>query len=116
MYLAADGAFGNLACLLLAKGQGLFLVSKLHNNSVLFYPPKVGSKKRKFGQEVDFGKLSEHEIGSEKREGGILTYFQINKVRTLSLTNILKPKNAGVLAKLGVINIHQKTQKIKKTA
>ena len=56
-YLAADGAFGNLACMLTAQSQGLFLVSKLHCNSALYYPPKAGSKKRKFGERVDFGKL-----------------------------------------------------------
>ena len=104
-YLAADGAFGNLACMLTAQSQGLFLVSKLHCNSALYYPPKAGSKKRKFGERVDFGKLGAHEIGSEKEKGCILTYFQIDKVRT---------KNISIW--INVVIIRYECQKTNKTA
>ena len=84
-YLVADGEYGNLSCLLLAQSHNLFLVSKLKCTSVLYYPPKAGTKQRKFGDRVDFAKLEGHKIDSKEEDSCVFTFFQINKVRTTKI-------------------------------
>jgi putative transposase len=81
-YLVGDGAYGNMTGCLIALENGLFLISKLHYNTVLFYPPSEGAKARIYGEKVDFEQLDEHKIDEKEEDDCILTFFQIKKVRT----------------------------------
>ena len=86
LYLVGDGAYGNISGCLIAAENNLFLISKLHYNTALFYPPKPGTRQRKYGDRIDFLKLDEHKIKQEEDEDGILTYFQIKKVQTRTIS------------------------------
>lgn len=81
-YLVADGAYGNLTGCLIAREHNLDLISKLHYNTALYYAPDKDSRKRKYGERVNFLDLEKHKIGEEVEDDCILTYFQIKKVRT----------------------------------
>jgi putative transposase len=81
-YLVGDGAYGNITGCLIAAEHGLDLISKLHWNTALYYAPEKGSKKRKYGERVDFSNLDEHKIGEEVEDDCILTYFQMKGVKT----------------------------------
>jgi putative transposase len=81
-YLVGDGAYGNMTGCLIASENDLFLISKLHYNTVLFYPPSVGSKARIYGEKVDFGQLDGHKIDEKEEDDCVFTFFQIKKVRT----------------------------------
>ena len=75
-----DGAYGNLTYCLIAAEQKLFLISKLTCTTVLFYPPKVGTKQRIYGDRVDFAQLKDHKIDEKEEDDCIFTFFQIKKV------------------------------------
>lgn len=81
-YLVGDGAYGNLTGCLIAREHNLDLISKLHYNTALYYAPHKDSRKRKYGERVNFLDLEQHKIGEEVEDDCILTYFQIKKVRT----------------------------------
>ena len=81
-YLVGDGAYGNITGCLIATEYDLYLISKLHWNTALYYAPEKGSKKRKYGERVNLGNLDAHKIGEEVEEDCILTYFQIKGVKT----------------------------------
>jgi hypothetical protein len=81
-YLVGDGAYGNITGCLMAAEHGLDLISKLHYNTALYYAPEKDSKKRKYGERVDFGNLDTHKIGEEVEDDCILTYFQIKGIKT----------------------------------
>ena len=86
LYLVGDGAYGNISGCLIAAEHDLFLISKLHYNTALFYPPTPGTRQRKYGDRVDFLKLDKHQFKQEEDEDGILTYFQIKKVQTRTIS------------------------------
>lgn len=81
VYLLGDGAYGNMTGCLIAAGCKLDLISKLHYNTSLFYPPNEDTKQRKYGNQVDFMDLDAHKIGEDELEGFTVTYFQIKKAR-----------------------------------
>jgi putative transposase len=84
-YLVGDGAYGNLTACLIASENDLFLISKLHHNTALFYAPKVKKGKQIYGDRVDFGDLDAHKIKEQDEEGCILTFFQLKNVRNRSI-------------------------------
>ena len=69
----------------MAAEQKLFLISKLTCTTVLFYPPKVGTKQRIYGDRVDFAQLKDHKIDEKEEDDCIFTFFQIKKVRTRNI-------------------------------
>jgi putative transposase len=81
-YLVGDGAYGNMTGCLIASENNLSLISKLHYNTVLHYPPSAGSKARIYGEKVDFGQLDRHKFDEKEEDNCIFTFFQIKKVRT----------------------------------
>jgi putative transposase len=95
-YLIGDGAYGNLTGCLIAREQGLHLISKLHYNMALYHLPIKGTKKRKYGQRIDFANLGDTakeplaiEIQKIEDKEGILTCFQIKAVQTEHIEAIL---------------------------
>ena len=91
-YLVGDGAYGNLTSCLIAREQGLHLISKLHYNAALHHKPEKGSKKRKYGQRVDFDHLEGdakhpdvHKIAEKADNEGVLSCFQIKDVRNVHI-------------------------------
>jgi putative transposase len=84
-YLVGDGAYGNLTGCLIAKENNLFLISKLHYNTALFYSPETKKGKRIYGDKVNFDDLEKHKIKEEEEEDYILTYFQLKNVRNRSI-------------------------------
>ena len=95
-YLVGDGAYGNITTCLIAREQGLHLISKLHYNTALFHLPVGGSKKSKYGLRVDFDNLGDMakeplaiEIVRRVDIDGILTCFQIKAVRTKHIDSVL---------------------------
>lgn len=88
-YLVGDGAYGNITGCLIAREQGLDLISKLHHNSALYHLPEADSTKRKYGERVDFLNLegnTQHpdinKIAETTDKEGIMTCFQIKQVRS----------------------------------
>ena len=88
-YLVGDGAYGNITGCLIAGEHNLFLVSKLHYNTVLFYPPVAGSRKRKYGKKVDLDDLTAHKIDEKEEDDCIFTFFQIKKVQTRTIDQLI---------------------------
>jgi putative transposase len=80
-YLVGDGAYGNMTGCLIAAECHLDLISKLHYNTALFFPPQEGTKQRKYGEPVDFTQLESYKIGEDELDGFTVTYFQIKKAR-----------------------------------
>lgn len=72
-YFLGDGKYGNSTVLRLCKKYGLFLVSKLQNNSALFFEYKGEYKgkgrKRIYGDKVDFKNLPSKYLVKEELEG-----------------------------------------------
>ncbi|MDZ7880229.1 MAG: transposase [Saprospiraceae bacterium] len=101
-YLVGDGAYGNLTYCLLAGEQNLFLISKLNCTSVLFYPPKAGTRQRIYGDKVDFTQLQDHQIDEKEEDDCIFTFFQIKKVRT---------RNIGQFINVVIIRCYHKKSK-----
>jgi putative transposase len=88
-YLVGDGAYGNTTGCLIAGEHNLFLISKLHYNTVLFYPPVAGSRKRKYGEKVDLDDLTAHKIDEKEEDDCIFTFFQIKKVQTRTIDQLI---------------------------
>lgn len=88
-YLVGDGAYGNLTYCLIAGEHNLQLISKLTCTTVLFYPPKKGTRQRIYGDRVDFDQLQDHQIDEKEEEDGIFTFFQIKKVRTRGINQLI---------------------------
>ncbi len=88
-YLVGDGAYGNVTGCLIAAEHNLALISKLHYNSALYYPPVKGSGKRKYGERVDFESLDAHKIDEKEEDDCIFTFFQIEKVQTRNIDQLL---------------------------
>jgi putative transposase len=84
-YLVGDGAYGNFTYCLIAAEQNLSLISKLNCTTVLFYPPKAGTRQRIYGDKVDFSQLQDHQIAEKDEEDCTFTFFQIKKVRTRTI-------------------------------
>lgn len=101
-YLVGDGAYGNLTYCLIAAEQKLFLISKLNCTTVLFYPPKAGTKQRIYGDRVDFTQLKDHQIDEKEEDDCIFTFFQIKKVRT---------RNIGQFINVVIIQCYHKKSK-----
>ena len=101
-YLVGDGAYGNLTYCLIAAEQKLFLISKLTCTTVLFYPPKVGTKQRIYGDRVDFAQLKDHKIDEKEEDDCVFTFFQIKKVRT---------RNIGQFINVVIIRCYHKKSK-----
>lgn len=97
-----DGAYGNLTYCLIAAEQKLFLISKLTCTTVLFYPPKVGTKQRIYGDRVDFAQLKDHKIDEKEEDDCVFTFFQIKKVRT---------RNIGQFINVVIIRCYHKKSK-----
>ena len=104
-YLVGDGAYGNLTYCLIAAEHNLALISKLNCTTVLFYPPKKGTGQRIYGDKLDFSQLDAHKIHEKEEDECIFTFFQIKKVRT---------RNIGQLINVVIIRCYHK--KSKKTA
>ena len=81
-YFIYDGALGNNAGLQMVLQSGFQLVSKLKNNSALYFPwnggyPGKGAPK-KYGLKLDFSTIAKKYLKFEKIEDGVLTrYFQV---------------------------------------
>jgi putative transposase len=101
-YLVGDGAYGNLTYCLLAAEQNLFLISKLNCTTVLYYPPKAGTRQRIYGDKVDFSQLQAHQIDEKEEDDCIFTFFQIKKVRT---------RNIGQFINVVIIRCYHKKSK-----
>jgi hypothetical protein len=57
-YVAADGAYGNKTCCIVTRELGLWLVSKLNRNTVLYLPDQSGyggkGRHKKYGEKLDY--------------------------------------------------------------
>ena len=82
-----DGAYGNLTYCLIAAEQKLFLISKLTCTTVLFYPPKVGTKQRIYGDRVDFAQLKDHKIDEKRKTTVFLPFFKSKRSEPEILVN-----------------------------
>jgi putative transposase len=100
VYFVYDGAFGNNAALQMTRQTGLHLISKLRNNSALYFQWQgTYSGKgapRRYGERVDYSQLPDEYLIAETIEKGIRT-------RTYQLTAVHKtfadPLNVVVLLK-----------------
>ncbi|SEH08058.1 Uncharacterised protein [Candidatus Venteria ishoeyi] len=77
VYFVYDGAFGTNAAVQMTRQVGLHLISKLRNNSALYFQWEgVYSGKgrpRTYGNRVDYQNLSDSHLKSEKTEDGVRT-------------------------------------------
>ena len=100
VYFVYDGAFGNNAAIQMTRQTGLHLISKLRNNSALFFQwqGEYSGKgaRRRYGERVDYAQLSRDYLVSEVVEKNIRT-------RTYQFTALHKtvadPLNIVVLLK-----------------
>lgn len=88
-YLVGDGAYGNLTYCLIAAEHNLALISKLNCTTALFYPPKKGTGQRIYGDKVDFSQLDAHKIHEKEEHECIFTFFQIKKIRTRTIGQLI---------------------------
>lgn len=88
-YIVGDGAYGNLTYCLIAGEHNLHLISKLNCKTVLYYPPQEGTRKRIYGDKVDFKQLEKHKFDEKDEHDCIFTFFQIKKVRTTHIGQFL---------------------------
>jgi putative transposase len=88
-YLVGDGAYGNVTGCIIAAEHKLSLISKLHYNTALYYPPQAGSKARIYGDRVNFDQLDAHKISEKEEDGCIFTFFQIKQVQTRGIGQLL---------------------------
>ena len=76
-YFVYDGAFGNNAAVQMARQVNLNLISKLRNNSALYFKwdGVYSGKGRRpiYGNRVDYCNISTDNLKSDKTEGGIRT-------------------------------------------
>lgn len=72
-----DGAFGNNVSAQLVQQCGLHLISKLRRDSALYFPyegvQKMQGANRKYGQKLEYDRLSEVHLKSSTMEKGIQT-------------------------------------------
>lgn len=89
-YVVADGAYGNKTCCLIARENGLELVSKLNRNTGLYLPyaGKYSGKgrPRKYGDKLDYANLDvKYLIRKEVKDKIITKTYQIKGVWTKHL-------------------------------
>ena len=75
VYFVYDGAFGNNAAVQMTNNLGLHLISKLLNNSALFfkYTGEYSGKGRpkQYGSRIDYLKLPDERLCSDEKKGNI---------------------------------------------
>ncbi len=76
-YVVLDGAFGNNNALQTVKQCGMHLISKLHRNSVLYFPYSGKysgrGRRKKYGNRVDYDYIPEEYLKETTNEGAIQT-------------------------------------------
>lgn len=101
VYFVYDGAFGNNAAVQMTRQAGLHLISKLRNNSALYFQWQgvyAGKgARRRYGERVDYAQLPDEYLISETIEKG-------GRTRTYQFTAMHKkfadPVNVVVILKL----------------
>ena len=77
IYFVYDGAFGNNAAIQMTRQVGLHLISKLRNNSALYFQwngeYRGRGARRRYGNRVDYLQLPAQYLKSEKTEKGTCT-------------------------------------------
>lgn len=75
VYFVYDGAFSNNAAVKMTNKLGLHLISKLRNNSALFfkYTGEYSGKGRpkQYGARIDYAKLPDENLRSDEKKGNI---------------------------------------------
>lgn len=77
VYFVYDGAFGNNAAVQMTRGVNLHLISKLRNDSALYFTwtgeYSGKGKPKKYGDRVDYQNLPEEHLKSEETENNVHT-------------------------------------------
>jgi len=93
IYFVYDGAFGNNAALQMTRQVGLHLISKLRNNSALYFKWDGvcfgKGRKRTYGDKVDFNNLPADLLKSEEIEEDINTCIYQMKVLHKNFADLL---------------------------
>jgi len=93
VYFVYDGAFGNNAAAQMTRQVGLHLISKLRNDSALYYPwdgKYSGKGKPKiYGDRIDFDNISDAYLKNEKTEDNVLTKIYQISVRHKKFSDLL---------------------------
>lgn len=72
-YLVLDGHFGNNNALQMVVQSGLHLVSKLRNDSALYFQYEGDNKRKKYGDKIDYANLPARYLQKSTTEDGIRT-------------------------------------------
>ncbi len=80
-YIALDGHFGHHQAVLMARENGLHLISKLRKDAALYekYEGAYGGcgARKKYGEKLNYAQLSKKYLKKSEREGDIVTnYYQ----------------------------------------
>jgi len=93
-YVLADGAYGNKTCCLIVRTFSLHLISKLNRNTGL-YLPYTGAysgrgRPRKYGNKIDYQKIPQRYLISDKSEDGVQTnIYQIKGIWTKTMPYLI---------------------------
>jgi putative transposase len=93
-YILADGAYGNKTCCLIVKAFNLHLISKLNRNTGLYLPYTAShsgrGRPRKYGNKIDYQKIPQQYLISDKSEDGVQTrIYQIKGIWTKTMPNLI---------------------------
>lgn len=68
-YVAADGAYGNKTCCIIARELGLWLISKLNRNTALYLPDgseyRGKGRHKKYGEKLDYEAIPDRYLVSD---------------------------------------------------
>jgi len=107
VYFVYDGAFGNNAAVQMTRQTGLHLISKLRNNSALYFQWQgvyAGKgARRRYGERVDYTKMPSEYLTSETEEKSVRT-------RTYQFTAMHK-KFADPINVVVILKFNEKTGK-----
>jgi putative transposase len=88
VYFLFDGEFGHNDAMQMVRQLGLHLVSKLRNNSALYFPyegPYSGrGPRRKYGQKLDYRNMSSNYLQSTSIDNEIKTQGIVSRHKFLS--------------------------------
>ena len=93
-YILADGAYGNKTCCLIVKAFNLHLISKLNRNTGLYLPYTEAcsgrGRPRKYGNKIDYQKIPQQYLISDKSEDGVQTrIYQIKGIWTKTMPSLI---------------------------
>lgn len=92
-YFVYDGAFGNNAAVQMTRQVGLHLISKLRNNSALYFKYSGAysgkGRRRIYGNRINYNNLPENKLKSDETKKGIRTrIYQIDAIHKKFADNL----------------------------